>query len=52
MTGAKDATAREKKMEDTNTGRKLVVLSDELPLKQAFNQASDRTRLVLLVSPT
>jgi mercuric ion transport protein len=49
--GAKEA-AGGGKMEAKNTTRSLVILSDEAPLKVAFNQAKDSTRLLLLVSPT
>ncbi|HLK55189.1 MAG TPA: mercuric transporter MerT family protein [Chthonomonadaceae bacterium] len=41
-----------KKVENAKGSIPLTTLSDELTLKEAFNKESDKTRLVLLVSPT
>lgn len=41
-----------KKVEKKQPPPALTTLSDEAPLKQAFNEQSDKTRLVLLLSPT
>lgn len=49
--GAKEA-AGGGKMEGKNIAGALTVLSDEAPLREAFNQAKGSTRVLLLVSPT
>src|SRR5262249_30120891 len=42
----------EKKVENATDSIPLVTLSDELPLKEAFNRDANQTRLLLLTSPT
>jgi hypothetical protein len=49
---ARHLTRVAKNMEGKVTTGTLVVLSDETPLKEAFNKAIHKTRLILLVSPT
>ena len=41
-----------KKLDTKNADEAITILSDEAPLKKAFNQQSDKTRLILLLSPT
>jgi copper chaperone CopZ len=44
--------AGDKKVENTKDSIPLVTLSDDLPLKEAFNRDVNQTRLLLLTSPT